>query len=210
MSPETRSLAKGVKSATYKTRLPENGLYRVLISYTPGDNRATNVPVDVYSADGSKTVFVNQKQTPPLAGFIDVGEYTFKADQDAVVIIANTETNGHVIIDAVQFLTPDDFKLVLEDAKKNPVAVVKPETPKPAPEPPKPAPEPPREEPKVAVAPPTTLATPISKAPLEFPALAYQRNIERGTVKARLAIDAGGRVTNVQIVSANPRRWFDE
>jgi TonB family protein len=84
------------------------------------------------------------------------------------------------------------------------------EPPKPAPEPPKPAPEPPREEPKVAVAPPTTLATPISKAPVEFPAMAYQRSIERGRVKARLTIDAGGTVRNVQIVEAVPRRWFDE
>lgn len=94
-----------------------------------------------------------------------------------------------------------------EDPK---AAAKREEPPKPAQEPPRPAPEPPREEPKVAVAPPTTIATPVSKAQVSFPAQAMARNIDRGVVKARLTIDAAGVVRTVQILSSYPRRYFDD
>jgi len=51
---------------------------------------------------------------------------------------------------------------------------------------------------------------PVSRAPVEFPVAAYAKNIESGTVKARLTIDAEGRVTAVQVLEARPRRYFDE
>lgn len=95
-----------------------------------------------------------------------------------------------------------------EDPK---AAAKREEPPKPVYEPPKPAPEPPREEPKVALAPPpTTIATPVSKSQVSFPAQAMARNIDRGLVKARLTIDAAGKVSSVQIVSSFPRRYFDD
>ncbi|APV49886.1 hypothetical protein BWI17_09440 [Betaproteobacteria bacterium GR16-43] len=77
-------------------------------------------------------------------------------------------------------------------------------------EPPKPPPaEAPREEPKPAVA-ASTAVIPISRPPPNFPPAAAAKNIDSGSVKARLSIDAAGHVTGVQILEARPRRYFDE
>ena len=93
---------KGEKSARYFTKLAP-GRYEVRVSYSPNPNRADNVPVVVHHADGMKRVLVNQRRKPddPL-GFVTVGRFRF--GKDAAVVISNAGTNGHVIIDCVQFL----------------------------------------------------------------------------------------------------------
>jgi len=50
----------------------------------------------------------------------------------------------------------------------------------------------------------------VSIATLNFPAEAAARGIIKGTVKARLSIDASGNVTRVQVIRADPPRFFDE
>jgi periplasmic protein TonB len=54
-------------------------------------------------------------------------------------------------------------------------------------------------------------ATPkvIKKVPPEFPREAAQQSITSGVIKAKMAIDAEGKVTEVTIVEAEPRRVFD-
>ena len=64
---------KGNRKATYTTRVLENGFYHVLLSYTPGSNRATNVPVTVTSADGDAKIVVNQRVAPAIGTFVDLG-----------------------------------------------------------------------------------------------------------------------------------------
>lgn len=108
---------QGEKSATFTTRVLENGYYRVLLSYTPGGNRASNVSVTVNAADGTKTLTVNQRQTPPLGNFADLGEFEFKTDQDAVVVISNAGADGHVIVDGLTIVTPAEFEEVKKQAK---------------------------------------------------------------------------------------------
>lgn len=49
----------------------------------------------------------------------------------------------------------------------------------------------------------------IKKVPPEFPREAAQQSISSGTVKAKLSIDAEGKVTEVSILEAEPRRVFD-
>ena len=55
-------------------------------------------------------------------------------------------------------------------------------------------------------------ATPkvIKKVPPEFPREAAQQQITNGVVKAKMSIDAEGKVTEVAIVEAEPRRIFDK
>ena len=50
----------------------------------------------------------------------------------------------------------------------------------------------------------------VSIAELNFPAEAAARGISRGMVKARLTIDAVGNVTRVEVIRAEPPRFFDE
>ncbi len=55
-------------------------------------------------------------------------------------------------------------------------------------------------------------ATPkvVKKIPPEFPPEAVRKSISSGEVKAKLTIGADGKVTNVEIVDANPKRVFDK
>lgn len=50
----------------------------------------------------------------------------------------------------------------------------------------------------------------VKKIPPEFPPEAVRKNISSGEVKAKLTIGADGKVTNVEIVDANPKRVFDK
>jgi hypothetical protein len=96
---------KGLKSARFELKVPKDGRYEVRFAYTPNPNRATNVPVTVESADGSNTELVNERLEPTHdKAFVSLGTYTFKADRPAVIIVSNNNTDGYVIIDAVQLL----------------------------------------------------------------------------------------------------------
>jgi TonB family protein len=65
--------------------------------------------------------------------------------------------------------------------------------------------------PSAAVAHPPAAAklVPLTREDPEFPREARARGVSAGAVKARLAIDAGGKVTAVAIVDARPPRVFD-
>jgi len=100
-----QNTGKGAKSARFELKVPSDGLYEIRLAYVANRNRATNVPVTIESADGAKTVRVNQKNTPPLEGrTVSLGKFTFTADKPAVVTVSNAGTDGYVIIDAVQLL----------------------------------------------------------------------------------------------------------
>ena len=50
----------------------------------------------------------------------------------------------------------------------------------------------------------------IKKVPPDFPREASQQSINSGVVKAKMNIDADGKVTSVEILEAEPRRVFDK
>src|SRR5207245_5770831 len=84
------------------------GAYEVRLAYVPHENRASNVPVRIFHADGDVTVTVNQRQTPPIDGrWLSLGRYRFEQGMQWFVMVSTDGANGHVIADAVQFL-PDD------------------------------------------------------------------------------------------------------
>jgi hypothetical protein len=129
--------AKGERQVRFATKLPKAGEYEVRLSYCAGGSRATNVPVEIHFAGGMKTVTVNQRKSPPGgAPFLSLGKFRFEAE--AVVVISNKDTNGHVIVDAVQFLLPDqlaeakkqDANLKATTLAKKPAAKKKPAPPK--------------------------------------------------------------------------------
>jgi hypothetical protein len=96
---------KGQKSARFELKVPKDGRYEVRFAYTTNPNRATNVPVTIESADGSKTVSVNERVEPPIdKAFVSLGTFSFSAQKPAVIIVKNDGTDGYVIIDAVQLL----------------------------------------------------------------------------------------------------------
>jgi hypothetical protein len=96
---------KGAMSARFTPTLPAAGKYRVAVAYSVNGNRATNVPVTIHHAGGETKVLVNQKLKPKGdAPFHVVGTFEFAAGKEGWVEIGNAGTDGHVIVDAVQWL----------------------------------------------------------------------------------------------------------
>lgn len=93
----------GNSKAVYETKLPAPGKYEVRIGYTPNKNRASNVPILVTHSLGESKTMVNQQKTPAINGhWTSIGTFQFK--DTGRVSVSNQDTNGHVIIDGVQWL----------------------------------------------------------------------------------------------------------
>jgi hypothetical protein len=100
--------ADGKFSARFEAKLPKAGPYEVRLAYSANPNRATNVPVVVQHAGGETPVPVNQKRQPPIDDlFVSLGKFDFTPDTPAAVTITNNGADGHVIVDAVQWLPQD-------------------------------------------------------------------------------------------------------
>ena len=94
---------KGALSAEYKFTIAAPGEYEVRVAYTASGNRATNVPITVTHSGGEKKTTLDQRLPPPIdKSFASLGK--FKFDKTALVVISNSGTDGHVVIDAVQLL----------------------------------------------------------------------------------------------------------
>jgi hypothetical protein len=97
--------AKEPGVARYEFDVKRAGAYEVRISYSPHENRATNAPVTIESADGRQTVRINERIAPPLPkGFLSAGKFRFAPGKPANVIVGDGPADGNVAIDAVQLL----------------------------------------------------------------------------------------------------------
>lgn len=95
--------AKAQKSIRFQPRMSKPGKYEVRLAYSALGNRATNTPVTVRHAGGSKTVRIDQRRTPPIDSlFISLG--VFELDERSAVIVTNADTDGYVVVDAVQLI----------------------------------------------------------------------------------------------------------
>jgi hypothetical protein len=97
---------KGQLKAKFETRL-KSGRYAVRLAYSAHPNRATNVPVAIHHQGGISQVMVNQRKPPTKGPFVELGVFEFGGEQPAVVWVANDQTDGHVIVDAVSFVHED-------------------------------------------------------------------------------------------------------
>ncbi len=84
--------------------LPRAGRYEVRLFSTPNPNRATNTPVMIRSADGERTIRVDQRRPSAGGAPIVLGVYAFDAGDTGWVEVGTEGTDGHVIADAVQFV----------------------------------------------------------------------------------------------------------
>ena len=110
---------KGAKTLTFQPDLPKSGIYEVRLAYTAGENRTRTAPITVFSADGEKTLQINEQLPPPIEGrFVSLGQFRFEQNGQGFVIISNEGTKGHVIADAVQFLSTDGRDAVVKTPSK--------------------------------------------------------------------------------------------
>ena len=109
---------KGAKTLTFDPDLPTTGKYEVRLAYSGDSGRASKVPVTVFSADGEKTILVDQSEEGPIDEiFVSLGQYRFEVGGQSFVLISNEDTSGHVTADAVVFI-PVEKLAELEKAKK--------------------------------------------------------------------------------------------
>lgn len=89
----------GDAKAAFRLKLPHPGKYTIWVFASPDPNHdhATNVPIDVRTADGSKTSRISQRDA--TGDWVKAGEYTF--GDEAVVTLSN-DADGNAIADAVK------------------------------------------------------------------------------------------------------------
>jgi hypothetical protein len=110
---------KGEKTVTFTPTVPATGRYDVRLAYAPYENRADNVRVTVFHADGEDTIYVDETQVPPIDGrFISLGKFRFEKDGAGYVLVSNEGTKKFVTVDALQ-LVPDGAE-VAESPKTAP------------------------------------------------------------------------------------------
>jgi hypothetical protein len=96
---------RGEQWARFRPDLPTTGKYEVRLAYSPNPNRATNVPVTIVHAGGRTTIKVNQRKAPTIDRlFVSLGTFSFEKGKGGYVEVRNKDVDGHVIIDAVQWL----------------------------------------------------------------------------------------------------------
>lgn len=101
-----RKSNKGESSATFRFHVPITGEYEVRVSHCYNVRRATNTPVTIKHADGTKDLKINQQEQPSHDKlFRSLGTFRFDAHQESFVRFSNEGTDGkYVIVDAVQLL----------------------------------------------------------------------------------------------------------
>lgn len=96
---------KGEKSLRWELDSPATGPHELRLAYSSHPNRASNVMVTV-SVNGVVSSFkLNQRQQPSIDQlFHSLGTYTFQTGDRIVVTVANKDTDGYVVADALQLL----------------------------------------------------------------------------------------------------------
>ena len=96
---------KGEKSVCFRPRLKKAGTYEVRLAYSALNNRASNTPVTIRTSRGPVTVRVDQRRPPEIDGlFHALGTFPLEAGDAATIVVANAETDGYVIVDALQII----------------------------------------------------------------------------------------------------------
>ena len=96
----TNSTAAGT-TATWKTKLAKEGLYRISVWWAAHANQAPDAAYTVHFTGGDKTLRMNQ--TKNGGQWIDLGTYPYAAGQTGRVVLSNGVKGGQVNADAVRF-----------------------------------------------------------------------------------------------------------
>ena len=92
-------------SARFPFSVKQTGSYEVRIYFQPHENRAKTAPVTLLTADGEKTITVDQTKAPKdPQGAYSLGTFKFNAGEEAAVIFRTANAGGNVHLDAVQIL----------------------------------------------------------------------------------------------------------
>ncbi len=101
--------SKGDCSATFVSTPKATAEYELRISYCAGSGRANNVPVAIRGQSLQADLRLDQTRKPAVNElFQPIGRFRLTANLPVEVTISNADTQGHVIVDAVQWVRLDD------------------------------------------------------------------------------------------------------
>lgn len=120
-----RNEHKPEKSVVFRAAIDRPGRYELRVSYSSGPSRNTKTPVEVRIGDRTEISTLNQKLDPEHDDlFQTVGVFDIAAGQKPTVTISNrSKEDGHVIVDAIQWL-PEDFQHSEEDGIDREIALL--------------------------------------------------------------------------------------
>ncbi|MGH9576069.1 MAG: FAD-dependent oxidoreductase, partial [Terriglobales bacterium] len=106
VGPDYQYAGKGSDArALFEFTVAATGNYEVRFATAAHENRASNTPLTVRSADGEKKLSVNQKQPGPIdKAWVSLGVFRFEAGKPGSVEVSTEGVNGNAQIDAVQVL----------------------------------------------------------------------------------------------------------
>ena len=79
--------------------IPAAGDYELALVFTSNPNRASNVPVTVQVLGETKVLKINQRTGNGVAS---LGRFQLPAGRECSVTVANTGTDGFVVVDGLQ------------------------------------------------------------------------------------------------------------
>lgn len=92
-------------SARYTFHVPKSGVYEIRVNWLPHENRAHSAHITIQTAEGEKTVQVDQTKAPGgPKGFESLGTFRFDRDTPGAVTFLVAGAAGVVHIDAVQIV----------------------------------------------------------------------------------------------------------
>ncbi len=99
-------LADGKLKAIFKYKAPKAGAYELRMAYSAHETRATNVPVTITGGAVEKQELTVDQTQPLPSGqiFRPVATIELQSDVETVITISNRDTNGFVIVDALQLV----------------------------------------------------------------------------------------------------------
>ena len=96
---------KGQKSLRWELIAPATGEHELRLAFSSHSNRASNVPVTINMNGSISDLIINQKKQPSHDGlFYSLGTYNLRTDDKIIVTVSNKDTDGYVVVDALQLL----------------------------------------------------------------------------------------------------------
>ena len=111
---------KGEASLTFRPEIPVPGLYEIRLAYSPAASRSSKTPITVHHAEGETTILVDQREPLEEYGrFRSIGQFQLLPGDENFLRITNKDTDGYVVVDAVQWYLLGDSDPESEENQKH-------------------------------------------------------------------------------------------
>ena len=95
----------GESVAVFRVKVPKSGRYDLRMAYSAHETRATKVPLTIQNGEKAVELLVDQTQPLPAGeAFRSISKVELQKDLETTITLRNRETDGFVILDALQLV----------------------------------------------------------------------------------------------------------